>query len=126
MRESMARLTLHFSADRTVREYTERYYLLATSVWITADGDHIFHVRVYLGEVSLDAVRVELYGDGHNGDGPVCEPMTPGAPLIGAVDGYLFTARVPADRPASHYTPRVIPHHPHATVPLEAGQILWR
>ena len=29
MRESMARLTPRFSADRTVREYTERYYLPA-------------------------------------------------------------------------------------------------
>src|ERR1035438_3018567 len=29
MRESMARLTPRFSADRTVREYTEQYYLPA-------------------------------------------------------------------------------------------------
>jgi starch phosphorylase len=29
MRESMARLTPYFSADRTVREYTEQYYLPA-------------------------------------------------------------------------------------------------
>jgi starch phosphorylase len=29
MRESMARLTPHFAADRTVREYTEQHYLPA-------------------------------------------------------------------------------------------------
>jgi starch phosphorylase len=29
MRESMARLTPHYSADRTVREYTEQHYLPA-------------------------------------------------------------------------------------------------
>ncbi len=31
MRESMARLTPHYSADRAVREYTERHYLTAAS-----------------------------------------------------------------------------------------------
>jgi starch phosphorylase len=92
----------------------------------TDNGDHVFHVQVYLGDISLDAVRVELYGDGHNGDGPACEPMTPIEQLIGAVNGYLFTARVPANRPASHYTPRVVPYHPQAVIPLEAAQILWR
>jgi len=161
MRESMARLTPRFSANRTVREYTERYYLPAAVVYHkrvaeggavgaqllqwqrtlrhgwptihfgdfrvdTANGDHVFHVQVYLGEVSLEAVRVELYGDGDNGDGPTHEPMTPSEPLIGAVNGYLFTGRVPANRPASHYTPRVVPYHPQAMVPLEAAHILWQ
>jgi len=161
MRESMARLTPRFSANRTVREYTEQYYLPAaveylqrvaeggavgaqllhwqdavTHGWPTihfggvrvdsADGEHIFHAQVYLGEVSLDAVRVELYGDGHDGRGPVCELMTATEQLIGAVNGYLFTARLPADRAPSDYTPRVVPYHLHAEVPLEAAQILWR
>jgi starch phosphorylase len=161
MRESMARLTPRFSANRTVREYTERYYLPAAIAYHTriaergtlgaqllqwqralvhgwpsihfgdlrvntANGDHAFHVQVYLGEVSEDAVRVELYSEGNNGNDPVCEPMTPSEPLIGSVNGYAFTARVPASRPASSYTPRVIPYHSQATVPLEAAQILWR
>jgi starch phosphorylase len=33
MRESMARLTPRFSAERTVREYTERHYLLAATAY---------------------------------------------------------------------------------------------
>ena len=33
MRESMARLTAHFSTNRTVREYTEQYYLPAASAY---------------------------------------------------------------------------------------------
>ncbi len=161
MRESMARLTPRFSANRTVREYTERYYLPAAvayqnrleeggalgarllhwqhslrSGWptvhfgdcqvTTVNGEHLFHVQVYLGEVSVNTVRVELYGDGHKGDGPLHAPMIPSEPLIGAVNGYLFTARVSADRPASDYTPRVVPYHPQAAIPLEAAQILWR
>ena len=34
MRESMARLTPHFSADRTVREYTEQHYLSAATNYL--------------------------------------------------------------------------------------------
>jgi len=90
------------------------------------DGNHVFHVQVYLGEVSPDAVRVELYADPRDGSDAVCEPMTRSEPLIGSVNGYLFTARIHANRPASDYTPRVIPYHPQAAVPLEAAQILWR
>lgn len=33
IRESMAQLTARYSADRTVREYTERYYLPAAAAW---------------------------------------------------------------------------------------------
>jgi starch phosphorylase len=160
VRESMARLTPQFSANRTVREYTERYYLPAAVAYHsrvaeggavgahllnwqrtlkdrwssihfgdlrveTAGGDHIFEVQVFLGEVGLDAVRVELYGDGVR-ENHTCEPMTPTERLAGAVNGYLFTARLPADRPASDYTPRVVPLNPQAAIPLEATQILWK
>jgi starch phosphorylase len=157
----MARLTPRFSANRTVREYTERYYLPAANAYhsrvaesgalgsqllqwqctldhgwptirfgdlrvATASGDHVFHAEVFLGEISLDAVHVEIYCDGCGGNGAVCEPMTPSAQLTGSINGYVFTARVAANRPASHYTPRVVPYQPHAAVPLEAAQILWR
>jgi glucan phosphorylase len=36
MRESMARLTPRFSADRAVREYTEQHYLPAASAYRVA------------------------------------------------------------------------------------------
>jgi len=38
----------------------------------------------------------------------------------------LYSARVPATRPAVDYTPRLIPHNGEAIVPLEASQILWQ
>ena len=34
MRESMARLTPHFSTNRVVREYTEKYYMPAASIYL--------------------------------------------------------------------------------------------
>jgi starch phosphorylase len=39
MRESMARLTLRFSANRTVREYTEQHYLPAASAYRERTAD---------------------------------------------------------------------------------------
>jgi starch phosphorylase len=37
-----------------------------------------------------------------------------------------YSAQMSAIRPASDYTARIIPHHPNASVPLEARQILWQ
>ncbi len=160
MRESMARLTPFFSANRTVREYTESYYLSAAeayrqrsvtsadyaagllgwqralaSHWThvrfggiqnqTADGQHNFEVQVYLDELDPEAVRVELYADPKNGDDPVRQVMARGQQLAGSANGYVYTARIPADRPATDYTPRLVPYHAGAQVPLEAPQILW-
>jgi starch phosphorylase len=156
MRESMARLTPLFSANRAVREYTESHYLPAAAAWRersatcsdyaaglltwqralaahwpqvrfggakteTADGAHNFEVQVYLDELDPEAVRVELYADPD-----VRHTMTRGPQLVGSANGYVYTARVPADRPATDYTPRLVPYRPGAKVPLEAPQILWQ
>ena len=37
----------------------------------------------------------------------------------------LYSAKVPADRAASDYTPSIIPYVLKASVPLEAPHILW-
>jgi starch phosphorylase len=42
------------------------------------------------------------------------------------VQGYIYSARVPAARPAEAFVPRIVPHHPEAIVPLEAAWIRWR
>jgi starch phosphorylase len=92
----------------------------------THDGQHFFQVEVSLGALSQDQLRVELYADSVQGGEPVHEVMT--VPESGAEShGVLaYTAQVPATRPATDYTVRIIPHHPNASVPLEAGQILWQ
>jgi starch phosphorylase len=92
----------------------------------TAAEQHVFQLPVYVGELDPDAVRVELYADPEHGGAPVRQVMTRGAALAGATNGYTFSAHVPASRPATAYTPRLIPHHPEAAVPLEAAQILWQ
>jgi starch phosphorylase len=71
-------------------------------------------------------VRVELYAEGVVGDAPVRQEMTRGQQLVGAENGYAYSARVPADRPAGNYTARVIPSRPGVAVPLEEARILWQ
>jgi starch phosphorylase len=39
---------------------------------------------------------------------------------------YGYSARVPANRPADHYTPRAVPAETIGTVPLEAPLITWQ
>lgn len=161
VRASMATLAPQFSTNRTVREYTDRYYLPAAAAYQarTADGgalaarllawqrqlaahwpaarfgalrvesdaaQHAFTVEVGLGGLDADAVRVELYADPVGGDGePVREVMARGRRLAEA-GAYEYAARVPAARPAGDYTPRLVPHHPDARIPLEAPHILWQ
>jgi starch phosphorylase len=92
----------------------------------TNDGCHVLQLPVYLGEIPPEAVRVELYADPCDGGGPAHYEMQRDHRLVGAMNGYLYTGQVPASRPAADYTPRIIPHHPDAAVPLEAPQILWQ
>jgi len=90
----------------------------------THDGQHHFEVQVDLGGVAPDAVRVELYGDGSEGD---CfqRAMTRMAKITGSGNRYSYTAQVPATRPARDFTPRIIPQFPGVMVPLEVNLILW-
>jgi glycogen phosphorylase len=104
MRESMARLTPHFSANRTVREYTEQHYLPAATAYrlrvanTGAIGRQIVDWQHSLEQqwatLHFGAVQVETQGEQH-----------------------VF----PAD-----YTPRVIPHCDGVAIPLEEARILWQ
>ena len=87
----------------------------------TSGAQYEFEVQVYLNGLDPNAVRVELYADGLNGDGPVRASQ-----LVGTARGYPYRARVPVSRPASDYTARVIPHAAGVAVPLEAARILWQ
>jgi starch phosphorylase len=92
----------------------------------TSAAHHQFRVQVYLGEVEPQAVGVELYADGRHGEAPLRQAMSRSDKLTGAVNGYLYVAQVPATRAATDFTPRIIPSHPEAVVPLEAQYILWQ
>jgi starch phosphorylase len=161
MRESMARLAPRFSADRTLREYTEQHYLPAAATYLarvanhgaigrqivdwrrelaqkwvtlhfgemkiaTRDGQHVFEIQVGLHGLDPKAVRVELYANGINGDPAVRQEMTRLQPLADESGGYVYSATVPASRPPTDYTARILPYYDGVAIPLEDARILWQ
>ena len=92
----------------------------------TDSEQHSFEAQVYLDDLDPEAVRVELYANGVAGAAPERVEMQRVRQLVGATNGYAYRAEVPATRPASDYTARVIPHRDGVAVPLEEGHILWQ
>jgi hypothetical protein len=86
----------------------------------------VFEVQVYLNGIDPNSMRVELYADGVDGEGPVRREMTRVRQRVGATGGTVYRARVPAVRPATDYTARVIPLRSGVAVPLENARILWQ
>ncbi|MEJ2362923.1 MAG: alpha-glucan family phosphorylase [Gammaproteobacteria bacterium] len=84
-----------------------------------------FEVQVYFDDVDPEAVKVQLYADADQQGLVIVQDLQRGAALAGASNAYIYTGEVDADLPVSAYTPRIIPAHPDASVPLEAGFILW-
>ncbi len=97
---------------------------------------YIFEVEVDLGSLDPTYVRVELYAEGVNGGEPERHEMqrvramagasTTGASTTGASNGYVYSAVVPATRPPTDYSARIMPYYAGVAVPLEAVQILWQ
>ncbi|HPS90608.1 MAG TPA: alpha-glucan family phosphorylase [Methanothrix sp.] len=128
-----------------------RFGKLTTSL----DGDSwSFSVEVYFGELHTQDVQVELYADPlpeereQTGSGPGQEEesrkdgglndrglekqngperivMAQQGPLAGAINGFIYSARLAAKRAAEDFTPRIVPYHEHAFIPLEEAHILW-
>ena len=89
------------------------------------DKQFVFHVQVFLDELDPAAVSVEVYAEPLNGGAPVRQPMARSERLIGSQNGFMYTVALPNTRPARDYTPRIIPFHANAQIPLEAPFILW-
>ena len=71
-------------------------------------------------------MRIELYADGVDGGAPIRHEMKRGRRPAGTAGGFVYGAVVTADRSASDYTPRVIPHHAGVSIPLEDSRIRWQ
>jgi starch phosphorylase len=154
IRESMARLTPEYSANRVVRQYTEQHYLPAAAAYAaradrngklgvelleweqelaaqwpaisfgpmkinSQDGRHRFEIFVNLAGLDPGSVHVELFAAARGTEPEFHQSMDPGP-------ASLYSAVVETHRPAADFTPRVIPYHPAASVPLEASRILWQ
>jgi glycogen phosphorylase len=156
----MSLLTPDFSANRTVRQYTEQYYLPAAAAYHERAADHgawgrsllrwkstldrrwasvrfgelrvassphthLLQVEVYMGELDADCVRVQLYADPTGAEPPFVSEMTHRDGAETSSRSRIYAGEVPASRPASHYTPRIVPSHWGASIPLEDTHILW-
>jgi starch phosphorylase len=91
----------------------------------TRDGQHHLKVAVDLGRIDPRAVRVELYADVPQGK-PTRQPMICGDRMPDRENSFLYTAQVPATRPASDFTARIMAWFPGVSVPLELNRILWQ
>lgn len=161
MRESMAQLTPRFSADRTVREYTEKHYLPAATAYLeraankgirgkqiedqlcflknkwnsiqfgevkvtTIENQYIFDVHVYFIFLDPNTLQVELFAEGLNGQSPAIIKMERVEKKESLTIGHHYRAAVNSARPASDFTPRIIPNLQGISVPLETDLILWQ
>lgn len=91
------------------------------------DGVWQFDVQVYFAELNPDAVRVELYADPLQPEGlPTRITLVRDGVIPGALNSYRYSAAAPADRPAEHYTPRIVPFHSELQIPLEERHVRWR
>jgi starch phosphorylase len=85
-----------------------------------------FDVPVYLGAISSEWLKVELYADPEPAREPVRQSMTRGDAIPGAINGYIYSASVSASRPDGHFTPRVMAYHAEVLTPMESGLVLWQ
>ena len=89
------------------------------------EGQFLFQTQVFLDDLDPDSVNVELYAEGQNGSTPLRHPMNRAERLVGSANGFMYTALIPATRAAADYTPRLVPQHRGAFVPLDAPFIMW-
>lgn len=91
----------------------------------TINGEHYFKMHVYLGELTLQDVTVELFAETNDGKSFETWPMQMEKTLPGAINGFVFSIRKLSDRPITDYTPRIKPFHSDAFIPLESTSIFW-
>jgi starch phosphorylase len=90
------------------------------------NGSHLFEVEVVCGLIDKADLLVELYAEDVQGKAPERWAMTAGEPVAAKQGSWLYRVSVPASRPASDYTPRIVPHLAGLSVPLESALILWQ
>jgi starch phosphorylase len=92
----------------------------------THEGRHAFRVEVFPGDLKPDRFKVELYAEPLTEGGSELEVMTACKSCPASAGAFIYSAEVSATRPAGDYTPRIVPCHAGASVPLEASPILWQ
>jgi len=92
----------------------------------TKDGQHQFHIPVVCGGLHPDQFRVELYAGPTAESGAKPEIQAASKSSADPSGTIIYSVCCLARRPVADYTARLVPSHAEASVPLEAGQILWQ
>ncbi len=91
----------------------------------TINGEHVFEIEVELGDLDPQAVQMELYAEPSGGPG-LRQKLTQIRQSAGPDGCCRYQGSVPASRPASDYTARMLPYAEAARIPLECTKILWQ
>ena len=85
-----------------------------------------FRATAYLGEIDPANVRVQLYADPVDAASPpFCETMRQVRAVTGALGGFEYELTIAPQGEPRDYTPRIVPYHPAARVPVELALICW-
>lgn len=154
IRESMASLTPHFSANRSVREYVKKYYLPAAAnfkertaekgkkaieivlwrekikkcwnqVWVGQLRHSETHFQLTVNLGGLSPSEVSVELFANGIEGRSNEVIRMKYLNSGENENREYEVYFETKRPLSDYTARIIPHFEGVKVPLEMNQIVW-
>jgi starch phosphorylase len=96
------------------------------SVETESDGhQHRFRARVRLGELSPEALLVELYADGVSGRAAICQPMSHDVDFPRSGEA-IYETRITSHRPVTDFTVRLRPAPIDLLSILEEPRVLWQ
>jgi starch phosphorylase len=85
-----------------------------------------FSVPVFLGEITSDDVRVELFADAREEAPAEAIVLHREQAIPGAINGYIYAGSLTSTRSLEDYTLRIVPYHEAAMLPAELPLILWQ
>lgn len=155
IQESMALLSPHFSSNRAVREYTEKFYLPAAELYSKRADNHAELAKrivdwqnslqqnwaqLRFGKLKIENLNgqhvfeIEVYLNNLDRHAVQVQlystiltiEMKYQGPIPNAVNGHIYRIEVFTEYPASSFTPRIVPYFTGVSIPIEAPYILWQ
>ncbi|HSX37551.1 MAG TPA: alpha-glucan family phosphorylase [Chlamydiales bacterium] len=149
IRNSMAKLTPRYSANRSIRQYTEKYYIPSAGAYRKRienqgsvaqeivdwkrqirsgwEGVHFGAVKVegpkWEVEVFLGSLKSEWVRVDLVANGQPPRPMEKGKKID---SGFLYSASFETNGKADLFTPRILPYRDGVSIPLEIEEIRWQ
>ena len=94
----------------------------------TRDGQHYFEVEIYLDGLPKQGIQIELYADAIDEKNSVRYTMQlpESKAELKSATPTIYHAKIPANRPTSDFTARVVARFENASIPLEMSLIRWQ